>query len=90
MALADMTGFIAAVLATASFWPQVWQSYRTRDVSGTFLSMYRMFTLGVALWSVHDLMTRAWPVVIANAVTLLLASCILGMKLQSLRQGPKI
>jgi len=36
----------------------------------------------VALWLLYGLMTAAWPVVAANAVTLTLAVAILVMKLR--------
>ncbi len=39
-----------------------------------------MFILGVTLWFMYGLALDAWPVVIANGITLLLASSILGMK----------
>ena len=55
---------------------------RTRDVSGISLSMYSAFTLGVALWLVYGLLLGAWPIVIANAITVSLATCILVMKLR--------
>ena len=44
--------------------------------------MYSVFTTGVAAWLVYGLMLGAWPVVVANAVTLALASGILVMKLR--------
>ncbi len=87
MNLTNSIGFVAACLTTLSFVPQVLQSYRTRDVSGISLSMYSLFTLGVALWLGYGLLNGAWPVIIANAVTLLLALSILGLKLQSLRKS---
>ena len=77
----DAIGTLAACLTTASFVPQVWLSFRTRDVSGVSLSMYSVFTLGVALWLVYGLLLGAWPIVVANAITLVLALAILGMKL---------
>jgi MtN3 and saliva related transmembrane protein len=80
-------GFIAAVSTTLSFVPQVLQSYRSRDVSGISLGMYSFFTFGVGLWLVYGLMTRAWPVIIANALTLVLALSILALKLASLRKA---
>jgi MtN3 and saliva related transmembrane protein len=83
-------GFIAAVSTTLSFVPQVVQSYRSRDVSGISLGMYSFFTFGVGLWLVYGLMTRDWPVIIANALTLVLALSILALKMASLRKdGPK-
>ena len=57
-------------------------TFRTRDVSGISLGMYSVFTTGVALWLVYGIAAQAWPIVVANAITLLLASTILGMKLR--------
>ena len=81
MTLIDTLGYLAAVLTTASFLPQAWLTFRTRDVSGISLAMYSVFTLGIALWLAYGLLINAWPIVIANAVTLVLAAAILGMKL---------
>jgi MtN3 and saliva related transmembrane protein len=75
-------GYLAATLTTCSFAPQAWLTFRTRDVRGISLGMYSVFTLGVALWLLYGVLTSAWPLVIANAVTLALASVILGMKLR--------
>jgi MtN3 and saliva related transmembrane protein len=82
MQLPDAIGYLAALLTTCSFVPQAWLTLRTRDVSGISLGMYSVFTLGVALWLVYGWLTAAWPVVIANAITLALASFILLMKLR--------
>ena len=81
MNLTDLIGSAAAFLTTASFLPQVWQSFRTRDVSGVSLSMYSVFTAGVALWLAYGLLLGSWPMVIANTITLGLAVAILAMKL---------
>jgi MtN3 and saliva related transmembrane protein len=62
--------------------PQAWQTLRTRDVSGISAGMYGVFTTGVALWLVYGWLTDAWPVIVANAITLALASFILVMKLR--------
>jgi MtN3 and saliva related transmembrane protein len=77
----DWVGYCAATLTTAAFVPQVVHTYQTKDVSGISLGMYSAFTLGVALWLVYGLMLGAWPIVIANAITLSLAIAILAMKL---------
>jgi len=46
------------------------------------LGMYSVFTLGVALWLAYGLLLSAWPIVVANAITLSLALAILAMKLR--------
>ena len=86
--LTDAVGSIAAFLTTVSFVPQVWQTFRTRDVSGISLGMYSVFIVGIALWLAYGLMLQAWPIMIANAITLLLALSILMMKLLY-AQNPK-
>ena len=78
---ADIVGSLAAILTTISFFPQAWHSFKTRDVSGVSLGMYSVFTVGVALWLVYGLLLRAWPIVVANVITLGLAMAILGMKM---------
>ncbi len=80
--LIDLVGSLAACLTTASFVPQAWLSFKTRDVSGVSLGMYSVFTVGVTLWLVYGLLMGSWPIVIANAITLALALAILGMKLR--------
>ena len=82
MQIADWIGTTAAILTTSSFVPQVVHTLRTKDVSGISLSMYSVFVLGVALWLVYGLLLDAWPIVIANAITVSLATCILAMKLR--------
>jgi MtN3 and saliva related transmembrane protein len=44
--------------------------------------MYAIFTLGVALWLAYGVMIGAWPVIVANVVTLVLALFILVMRLK--------
>jgi MtN3 and saliva related transmembrane protein len=82
MQFIDIIGTVAAVLTTASFVPQTVHTFRTRDVSGISLVMYSAFTAGVALWLVYGLLLGAWPIVVANVITLSLASSILVMKLR--------
>lgn len=82
MSLTDLVGYVAATLTTCSFVPQALQTFRTRDVSGISLGMYSVFTVGIALWLGYGLALQAWPIVAANAITLVLAGAILAMKLR--------
>ena len=78
----DVIGSVAAVLTTASFIPQAWQTFKTRDVTGISLGMYSVFTVGVALWLLFGILMQSWPLMIANGITLMLAAAILAMKLR--------
>lgn len=83
----DWLGYAAASLTTLSFVPQAWHTFQTRDVGGISLTMYGAFTLGVLLWLVYGVMLGAWPVIVANFITLALAACILTMKIVLGRGG---
>ena len=76
----DLAGYAAALLTTIAFVPQALKSWRTRDLSGVSLTMYGLFTLGVALWLVYGLLLGSWPIIAANAVTLGLAGTVLALK----------
>ena len=82
IALDEWLGFAAATLTTVSFVPQAWMTFRTRNVSGISLAMYSAFTLGIALWLVYGIRIGAWPLIVANTVTLVLAGAVLAMKIR--------
>ena len=75
-------GMAAAVLTTAAFAPQAfkaWQSRSTKDVS---LAMFTMMVAGNTLWLAYGILIEDAPLIIANAVTLLLAGAILAAKIR--------
>ncbi len=78
----DIFGILAAVLTTVSFLPQVLHTLRTRDTRSLSLGMYAIFTAGVACWLVYGILLGAWPIIAANVITLLLAGCVLVMKIR--------
>lgn len=82
MSLADFLGTVAGFLTTVAFAPQVlgvWKTRSTRDVS---LGMYLVFTTGVAFWLAYGLVLGAWPIIVANSVTLALTGTVLILKLR--------
>jgi MtN3 and saliva related transmembrane protein len=55
------SAILAATLTTASFVPQGWLTFKTRDVSGISLEMYIAFTAGIALLLVAGILgIRVW------------------------------
>lgn len=83
--LSDLAGYPAAFLTTIAFVPQAWKSWRSRDLAGISLPMYALFTLGVAMWLVYGVAIGSWPIIIANAVTFLLAALVLCLKVLAVR-----
>lgn len=82
MDLVDAIGTIAAILTTSSFLPQVIHTFRSKDARGISLGMYSVFITGVTCWLIYGLLLQAWPIVVANAITISLALAILVMKLR--------
>ena len=78
----ELVGYLAAILTTSSLVPQALLTLRTRDVRGVSLGMYAVYTCGIAFWLLYGLLVAAWPIVVANAITLVLAATILGLKLR--------
>lgn len=78
----DAVGYLAAVCTTVSFLPQAVKTLRTKDTSSISLSMYAVFTFGTAAWLAFGVLSGNRPVMIANAITLVLASLILYLKIK--------
>ena len=85
----DMLGFAAASCTTCSFIPQVLLVWRQRAAAGISIGMYSIFSFGVFLWLCYGLAITAWPIIIANTVTLLLALSVLAMKWHFERVAPE-
>ena len=85
--MTDMIGLVAAMLTTISFLPQTLLVLRTGRTDGISLTMYALFTTGVAGWLVYGLLVGSLPVIVANAITLALAATILGLKVRSVLGG---
>lgn len=82
MNLEMLIGVLAGILTTIAFVPQVLHVYKTRSAKDISFGMYAIFVSGVLLWLVYGWMIMALPVIIANAVTLVLAVAILVGKIK--------
>lgn len=76
----DWIGLLAGTLTTAAFIPQVIKIRRSKKADDISLSMFLIFTAGVALWVVFGIQIGSLPVTLANAVTMVLALIILILK----------
>ena len=75
-------GYIAGILTTASFIPQVirtWKLKETRDLS---LAMLVLFAIGILLWTVYGIWIDSFPIIAANVITFFLVLFLLWMKIR--------
>ena len=78
----EWLGYVAATLTTIALVPQALKTIRTRDTRGISLGMYVVFTIGIVFWFGYGLVLGSWPMIVSNAITFVLASVILAMKLR--------
>lgn len=83
----DLLGLVATCFTTSSFVPQVWRTWKTRDVSGISLPTYVIITIGLALWLVYGWLRGDMPLMVANAVMVVLTGAITVMKLRFEQQA---
>jgi MtN3 and saliva related transmembrane protein len=80
--LIDVLGFLAGTLTTIAFIPQLLKTWTTKSAKDVSLVMMITFCMGLFLWFMYGLAIQAMPVIVTNAVTLILASLILILKIK--------
>jgi len=80
--MSTAVGLLAGFLTTIAFVPQAWKIWKSKSAKDVSLPTFVAFTIGVALWLTYGILNQELPIIIWNAVTLVLAGAILGMKLK--------
>lgn len=86
-AAVETIGGIAAALTTLAFFPQAVRTIRTRETAGLSAGTYLLFSTGIAIWLVYGLLIGSWPLIVANAITLIPQLAILGILLSKRTAG---
>jgi MtN3 and saliva related transmembrane protein len=79
--LPDIISTIAAILTTLCGLPQVIRTFRTRETRAISLATQIALACGVTFWLVFGFLIDSWPVIIANALTLVLTSAMIVLKI---------
>ena len=75
-------GFFAAFCTTIAFLPQAIKVFKSKSTKDISLYMFLIFTTGVLSWLVYGLIINDMPIILANAVTLILSFFILLYKIK--------
>jgi MtN3 and saliva related transmembrane protein len=78
----DTLGYVAAIFATGSFVPQVIKTWRTRSAEDLSLVMLLSHIVGMTLRLIYGVSIGSTPIVLANAIAVLLDVVLLAMKLR--------
>ena len=77
----EIFGYIAAILTTAAFLPQLIKTLKTQRADDVSLITLVMFIIGVLSWIIYGYKISSIPILIANLITLILNLLILISKL---------
>ena len=77
----EIIGFTAAVLTTAAFLPQVYKTWKSKDVSGLSLPMLLMFFAGIVGWLVYGFLKQSPSMVFANSLTVVSSLMLIYFKI---------
>ncbi len=75
-------GIAAGILCTLSFLPQIVKIIKTRRATDLSLVTFSILSLGVFLWLIYGILIKEFPIIAANAVTLILSLMIVVMKIK--------
>lgn len=77
---AQLVGSLAGTLTTVAYVPQVVKVFRSRSTEDLSWPTFLCLWLGIVLWIVYGVMLGENPIIVANVITLGLASMILAGK----------
>ncbi len=77
-----LLGLLAATLTTVAYVPQLLKVIKTRSTHDISLAMYIVVCTGVLLWLIYGILIHNTPIIVANAVTFVIACAVLVMKIR--------
>jgi MtN3 and saliva related transmembrane protein len=77
-----LLGLLAATLTTVAYVPQLLKVIKTRSTHDISLAMYIVVCTGVLLWLIYGILIHNTPIIVANAVTFVIACSVLVMKIR--------
>ncbi len=78
--LFTFVGYCAGTLTTFCFLPQLIHTFKTKSVKDLNVGALVLFDAGLFLWLVYGIYLHSWPMILANAITLLFQLALLGLK----------
>ena len=90
MDIVTLIGAAAALVSTLSFAPQAWRIIVTRETSAISFSAYTLTVAAFSLWTTYGVLKMDWPLIVPNAVCLVMAAFILMMKALPRRKREKV
>jgi MtN3 and saliva related transmembrane protein len=79
--LINAVGTLAGVCSMTSFVPQIIKIWREKKAEGVSLRMFSVTVMAFVLWTTYGVLLNSWPIIVSNAVCLVLSATIFGLRL---------
>ena len=71
--LANIVGYVAAMVGTSLMLPQVAKSWKTKSVEDLSFGMTILYFFNCLLWLSYGVLIAAAPVIVANSIALVIS-----------------
>ena len=78
----NAVGAAAGVASMLSFVPQIVKIWRDRDASSVSLRTFAVSATAFVLWTAFGALQGSWPIIVSNAVCLMLVLTIVALRLK--------
>ena len=80
--IAELIGYIAAILGIFSFLPQAYDIWKTKNTKSISLLTFSLIVVIALLWIIYGLLLFAAPILLVNIVVFFVALYIVTMKIK--------
>lgn len=78
----EFIGFIAAFFTTFAYIPQCIKIHRSKSAKDLSLNAYINSSIGIILWIIYGFSIVSYPILLSNAIALVLVGYIIAAKLK--------
>lgn len=75
-------GYLAAICTTIAFIPQAIKVYKSKHTKDISMGMFLLMNAGLIFWLIYGVIIFSYPIILANAITIIFALYILFMKIK--------
>lgn len=76
----EVIGYIAGILTTIAFFPQIYQIYTTKSANDVSMPMFVALFIGCILWTFYGILIKSESVVVINIISSVLALIVIILK----------
>jgi len=77
----ELVGITAAILTTSSFVPQVYKTWKSKNVDGISLTMFLTLFIGILIWLIYGILISSFSIILANIVSGLLVGALVVLRI---------